>query len=284
MAVFFNQATLRYNDTTTNSNVVTGEIIEVLSATKSSLQSDYSSGDAITYLVNIVNSGSTPVTGVRISDNLGSFDLNGTDIVPLTYVDGSVRYYVNGVLQTAPATVAGPPLEITGLTVPANGNVLVAYQARANQFAPLTPGSTIVNTAVVTGAGISTPVTVTNTLSVQDTAELTISKSVSPSTVVENGQITYTFVIQNTGNTPATAADNVIVTDTFDPILTNLNVTFNSNTFTSPANYTYDETTGEFATVAGQITVPAATYTQDATTGEITITPGISVLTVTGTV
>ena len=37
-------------------------------------------------------------------------------------------------------------------------------------------------------------------------------------------------------------------------------------------------------TVAGQITVPAATYTQDPTTGVWTITPGVSILTVTGTV
>lgn len=34
MAVFFNQATLTYNDTTTNSNIVSGEIIEVLSVSK----------------------------------------------------------------------------------------------------------------------------------------------------------------------------------------------------------------------------------------------------------
>ncbi|MBE6902169.1 MAG: hypothetical protein E7478_06815, partial [Ruminococcaceae bacterium] len=45
----------------------------------------------------------------------------------------------------------------------------------------------------------------------------------------------------------------------------------------------YNETTGEFATLAGQITVPAATYTQDET-GAWVITPGVSVLRVVGTV
>ena len=34
MATFTNQATLSYNNTTTTSNIVTGEIVEVLSATK----------------------------------------------------------------------------------------------------------------------------------------------------------------------------------------------------------------------------------------------------------
>ena len=47
--------------------------------------------------------------------------------------------------------------------------------------------------------------------------------------------------------------------------------------------YTYDETTGLFQTVPGQITVPAATFTQS-TTGEYTVTPGIATVTVTGTI
>ena len=48
--------------------------------------------------------------------------------------------------------------------------------------------------------------------------------------------------------------------------------------------YSYDETTGVFATTAGAITVPAATYTQNAQTGEWTIVPGTSTLVVSGTV
>ena len=48
--------------------------------------------------------------------------------------------------------------------------------------------------------------------------------------------------------------------------------------------YTYDEATGQFATVPGIITVPAATYTQDPVTGEYTTTPGLATLTVTGTI
>ena len=37
MAIFTNQATLSYNNTTTTSNIVTGEIVEVLSAAKNAL-------------------------------------------------------------------------------------------------------------------------------------------------------------------------------------------------------------------------------------------------------
>ena len=74
------------------------------------------------------------------------------------------------------------------------------------------------------------------------------------------------------------------MTDTFDPILSGLTVTFNGAAWAPTTNYTYNAATGAFATVAGQITVPAATYTQNAATGEWSTTPGVSTLTVTGTV
>ena len=101
--------------------------------------------------------------------------------------------------------------------------------------------------------------------------------------VYKRQQLTYTFVLQNFGNTAATAGDNVILTDTFDPALTGLTVTYNGDAWTEGDNYTYDAATGTFATIAGQITVPAATYTQE-TDGTYTVTPGTTTVTVTGTV
>jgi len=52
---------------------------------------------------------------------------------------------------------------------------------------------------------------------------------------------------------------------------------------TPGTDYTYDETTGAFATVPGVITVPAATFTQNPD-GTFNTTPGTSSLVVTGTV
>ena len=57
MAIFTNQATLSYNNTTTTSNIVTGEIIEVLSAAKNAVDDEYRFGDTVTYVVSIVNTG-----------------------------------------------------------------------------------------------------------------------------------------------------------------------------------------------------------------------------------
>ena len=80
------------------------------------------------------------------------------------------------------------------------------------------------------------------------------------------------------------ATDDLIVTDTFTPALSNLTVTFNGEEWTEGVNYTYDEATGAFATLPGQITVPAAVFTQDPVSGVVTTAPGTSILTVSGTV
>ena len=283
MATFTNQATLRYNGNVVNSNITTGELLEVLSATKTAVIDSYTQGSNVTYVINIVNSGTITFTGISITDNLGAYTLGTETYVPLDYVEGSTQYYLNGVLQATPVVVAGPPLVISGITVPANGVATIIYVASANQYAPLNLDGTITNSAVISGGGV-TDITVTETITAESGARLTISKSICPTTVTENGRLTYTFVVQNLGNMPAVATDNVSITDTFNPILTGLTVTLNDVVWAEGVNYTYSETTGEFVTIPSQITVPAATYTQDPVTGEWLIDPGIAVLTVTGTV
>lgn len=283
MPTFTNQATLRYNDTFTNSNIVTGQIVEVLSATKTALTESYAPGDAVTYVVSIVNSGTQPFTGLQVSDDLGGYLFNGNTLYPLAYVDGSVLYLQNGAPQTAPTVMAGPPLQFGGITVPAGGNATLIYQATTNSFAPLGTEGEITNTVTVTGGGLSSPVTAQETIATRSGADLGITKAVSPVPVAENGRLTYTFVIRNQGNTAAVATDNLAVTDTFDPILTDLTVTLDSVALTEGVDYTYNEATGEFATAASRITVPAATFVQ-APDGSWGFTPGTATLVVTGTV
>ena len=284
MATFNNFATLSYNGGTTNSNTVTGEILDILSSTKIAVMDDYTAKDDTTYVITLLNSGTVPLSGVTITDDLGGYSFNGTTVYPLTYEAGSAILFVGGVPQPAPTVTAGPPLVVSGITIPAGGNLVLVYQARANTFADPAADGTIVNTVTVTGDGISTPITATETVTVDSAANLTISKSISPTQVVDNDRVTYTFVIQNTGNEAVVATDNAVITDTFDPILTNLVVTFQGVTWTEGVQYTYDEATGLFTTLPGAITVPAATYTQDPTTGAYTLNPGIVTLTVTGTI
>ena len=283
MARFTNQAQLAYRNRITTSNIAVGEILEVLSAAKHAVVETYESYDVITYVVSLVNSGTTALTGLVLTDNLGAYTFNETSLFPLQYVANSLKYYVNGVLQTSPVIASQEPLRIEGISIPAQGNAVVIYQAALTQFAPSATNSTITNQAVISGTGISS-ITVEETISALAEPILNITKSISPVPVTENGTLTYTFLIQNTGNTAALAATGAVVTDTFDPVLSNLAVSYNGTAWSDPANYSYNAATGTFATQEGQITVPAATFTQDATTGEWTVTPGAGTLTVTGTI
>lgn len=283
MARFTNQAQLAYNNSVTNSNIAVGEIVEVLSVSKNAVGAAYGRDDNVTYVISIVNTGTTPYTALTVTDDLGSYESGALTLVPLDYVDGSVKYFVNGVLQAAPTVASASPLVFSGITIPAGGNATIVYEAKTNSFAPLEAGSTIENTAVVSTAGL-TPISASATITVNTEPELTITKSISPVPVTENGTLTYTFLIQNTGNTAATAADNAVITDTFNPILTGLNVTFNGAQWSETTDYTYNDADGLFTSVAGKITVPAATYTVDPTTGATIVTPGFSTLVISGVI
>lgn len=286
MATFYNQATLSYGGVVQNSNITSGELISGVSLTKTAISTGYGPGDGVIYAVNIVNAENTAKTGITLTDNLGAYIPTGgtAEVVPLTYVDGSLVYYQNGAIQTAPTVTAGPPLTISGIDIPANGNVTLLYEATANGFAPLAAASTITNTATATSATFAEPLTDTANVSVNEAPNLSIAKAVCPPVVNNDEAITYTFIVQNTGNLPVNATDDLVVSDTFNPILNGITVTLNGAALTAGTDYTYDETTGVFTTLPGVISVPAATYTTDPTTGVITTTPGFATLTVTGTI
>ena len=88
MAIFTNQATLSYNGTSTNSNVAFGEILDVLAATKTSVENTYAIGDTVTYVVALRNTGNTALTNLTVSDDLGGYEFGGTTVYPLNFVDG----------------------------------------------------------------------------------------------------------------------------------------------------------------------------------------------------
>lgn len=280
IAIFTNQATLSYSGGTTNSNIVTGEIVDVLSMTKTAVSQSYTPGENVTYVVSIVNNGEVAVTGLTVTDDLGGYELEGETVYPLEYVDGSLLYLVDGAPQEMPDGTAGPPASVTGIDVPANGNVTLIYEARVTGFAPMGPDAEITNTVTVEGA--CAPLSASATIPMAGEPELTISKAVSPEVVPGCGELTYTFVIQNSGSEAAGAEDAIVLSDTFDPVMNDITVELDGAALTEGTDYTYDETTGEFATAAGRITVPGATYTQN-DNGTWTATPGVAVLTVAGT-
>lgn len=283
MATFFNRATLTYGTNSITSNTVSGEIVQTLSVAKNASADEYFSDSVLTYAVSLVNSGSTALNGLTLTDDLGEFAISETlSVRPLNYVLDSILYYVNGVLQPTPAVVTASPLVISGISVPAGGNAVIVYNATVNEYAPLVNGSVITNIVTISGNSALGDITASETIEVANTPFLSILKSLSPETVAENGTLTYTLLVENRGNTPVTS--DLTVSDIFDPILENITVTLNGNLLTEGDDYTYDETTGLFTTLPSAVTLPAAVYTTDPTTGEVIVTPGTAIIRITGTV
>ncbi len=280
IAIFTNRATLTYTGGVTNSNTVTGEILNSLTVSKTPVSDSYAPGGDVTYAISIVNDGAETVADLTVTDDLGGYVFGDETLYPLEYVQGSLLYYQNGVLQPEPAVTAGPPLSVTGVEVPPEGNVTLIYEARVTEYAPLGVGAEITNTVTVEGS--CEPLTATAVLPAAGETELTITKAVSPQVVTGCGDLTYTFVIQNAGTQAAGAEAQIVVSDTFDPVLNGLTATLDGKELTAVTDYTYDEATGEFATAAGRITVPTASSSQDEN-GVWAVVPGVAVLTVTGT-
>ena len=152
MASFTNFATLSYNGGTTNSNIVTGEILEALTAVKTAVSANYSAGDRITYALSLVNTGTAAITDYTVTDNLGGYTVGANTVYPLAYSAGTVRYYINGVLQTAPTVTAGPPLTAaTGVFTTLAGQITVpaaSFTQNTDGTFTVTPGTA---TLVITG-------------------------------------------------------------------------------------------------------------------------------------
>ena len=213
MATFTNQATLSYNGNTTNSNVTTGELLQVLTVTKTAITSGYYANGGVSYAVTFTNTGTTALTALTLTDDLGGYISEGSTLYPLTYTPGTLSFFVNGTLQPTPTVNPGPPLTVTGINLPAGASAVFVYEATANAYAPLAEGSTITNTVTFNGAGIAEPISASDTVSAQTVTSLTIAKAICPDVVSDNGQLTYTFIIQNSGNAPADESAGVVISD-----------------------------------------------------------------------
>ena len=286
MAAFYNQATLSYNGSVAVSNITTGEIIETLSAAKEAVTDTYTTGSDTVFAVSLVNSGTADFTGLTLTDNLGEYSYGdpAAEAVPLTYREGSAKYSINGVQQAEPTVTSSAPLVISGITVPAGGSTMILYEAEVNRFAPFGEGASITNTAEISGVAKAILASASTTITPESGASLTIAKSLSPAEVAENGEVTYTFIIQNSGSVPVTADDSVVFTDVFDPVLDITSVTFNGTDWSEGTNYNYVPASGTFTVPEGQITVHAAEYTQNPDTGEWNVQPGAAVLVITGNI
>lgn len=154
-------------------------------------------GNVLTFTIPITNYSDATLTNVVLTDTLPS----GT-----TFVANSLL--INGVTtpSQSPPTITLPDMGISQTTT-------VVFQVLVTTVPSPNP---INNQAFVQSSYPGTPTIPTNnstnitTTTIND-ASISLTKSVDKTTVLSGGTLTYTVVLQNTGNTTAT---NVVVQDT----------------------------------------------------------------------
>lgn len=262
------------------SNIATTTLQGPLTAEKTSLRSQYTRDEEMTYILTMSNTGISPLTGLRVTDNLGTYSLNGISVAPLTYV-GPARLYVNGAfISEITPELAADSVSFVLSSLSAGENAMILYTVRINQAAPLAAGSTITNTAVWTADTLAEPVVASHIIQAADRADVSIVKSMSPNPVSGGGQLTYTFMLYNYGNTAAT---NVVLTDAFFPAPNPISVTVDGQPVSSSEySYTGGTLTLPAAGSSYSLTIPPAVFSQDPATGAFSATPGVTTIVVQG--
>ena len=280
-----NFATVRYTSggitETKISNIAEISVESAVGFTKTSLGSTYSDNSILTYILTVTNSSGSVINGSTITDNLGTYVFGATELTPLEYVAPAVLL-INGQDISAQlgvdASVPGN-LTFTIPTIPAGATANIIYKAQVNDFAPLAVNSTIINTSTFESNSECADSTASSTVSVANAANIQIIKQMCPNPVICGDTITYTIKIYNYGNT---SAENVVLTDDFNPAPTNITVS-RDGIMLLGTDYTYVNGTLTVPSASGGIiSVPPATFSQDPTTGIITVTPSIVEYTVTG--
>ena len=281
-----NQASIRYNYSgagtgTAVSNTVTTNLLDryTLAATKTPLSSTFRPGENVTYVIRVENNGSGDLYNVTIADDLGG----GAD-TPLVYNPASLRAYVDSIPVTISPVVQGGTLTaVLPAPLPAGTAAILVYTAQVRPDVDFTLQS-ITNTVAVTangGSAAGPAVTVTPsptaTLLRDSYAEVTLYKEADKQSVMAGEPLTYTFTMTNTGNQ---AAGAVTLTDTLPAgfAVTQVTVDSGAGTVVLPSTgYTVDTTTNT-------ITIPSATGTPIQVAAATAAAPGVTTVTVTGTV
>ena len=265
------------------SNIAEISIESAVGFTKTSLGNTYSDNSVLTYILTVTNSSASNITGSTVTDNLGTYVFNTTELTPLEYVAPAVLL-INGQDVSAQLGVDASTqgsLIFTLPNIPAGATANIIYKAQVNDFAPLALNSTIVNSSTFESNSECADANASATVSVANAANISIIKQMCPNPVICGDTITYTIKIYNYGNT---AAENVVLTDDFNPAPDNITVSRNGVLLLG-TDYTYINGLLSITSSLGEsVTVPPASFTQDPITGIITITPSVIEYTITGTI
>lgn len=287
MATIENFATVSYTSggvsETKVSNLAEIGLESAISFTKATLGDTYSEDSVITYILSMSNTSSSPISNVSVSDDLGSFVFNTSELSPLSYASPALLLIDGQDVSAQLTTDTTDPQLITFSfpTLPAGATANIVYRASVNEYAPLDVGATITNTATLTSDSDCADGSASATITALSAANVSVFKQMSPNPVVCGDTVTYTIRVYNYGNIEA---EDLVLSDTFNPAPTSVTVS-RDGTLLLATDYTYtDGTLTVPSTADSPVSVPAATFTRDATTGIVTVTPGIVEYVVTGVI
>ena len=287
MATIENFATVSYTSggisETKVSNLAEIGLESAISFTKSTLGETYGEDDVITYILSMTNTSASTITNVSITDDLGTFIFGTLELSPLTYAPPALLL-IDGQDVSAQLTVdtsTAGSLVFSFPALPAGATANIVYRAAVNEYAPLDVNASVTNTATLTSDSDCADGTATATITAVSAANVSVFKQMSPNPVICGDTVTYTIRIYNYGNI---AAENVVLTDTFNPAPENITVS-RDGVLLIGTDYTYvNGTLTVPSTAQSPVTVPAATFIRDVTTGIVNVTPGMIEYTITGTI
>lgn len=223
-----------------------------LSLTKTANPTTFLAGDIITYTVQITNTSSSFLNGVRIIDNIGGGNL--------AYVVGSARLTI-GTLTYAVTPVAINPLTFTLQQLGVGASMTLTYRC---QVIFNLPSSVSLITNNVEGIGYTASGTVTgfanSTIEKKTESEFSITKSSNVTDVAPNQNFNYYLTLINNTATPVNVSS---ITDNlpanFNLVSVSLRIGNGSNNQLAATDYTL--TSGNVFTLPSlsgpTITVPA---------------------------
>lgn len=263
MAEINNQASVNYTYTgarspqDADSNITRTQVNSATSlrVDKLPLGMTYVPGDNHSFIIRVENTGTNPINDIILTDNLGMVSENGNPINLMNYIPGTGASSLNGGLWAPYDVSTTNPITVNIGTLNSGDVFMFAYSASIVEG---TTYESISNTATASGTANELTITAsdTSTIVMASYANVEIQKYASSSEVVVGQDFSYTLILENTGNLPAT---NVVITDNLPEDFSLESVTLNDGSGAvtlDPSDYMLND---------GLLTIPATGSALDLT-------------------